>query len=304
MKEIVIKMQDVTKTYNGVKALDHVSITVERGEIYGLVGNNGAGKTTLMRLIAGQGSMESGSMELFGSTDSADIQRARKRVGTLIEDPGFYGNMTAQQNLEYFRIQFGVPGKEAVTDVLKEVELDGCGKKRYKDFSLGMKQRLGIALALLQTPELLILDEPINGLDPAGIIEVRQTLLTLSKKKHTTVLISSHILAEMANIATKYGFLSHGKLLEEITAEALLKKCNSYLDIQVKDVETMCVLLEKEFNYQDYKVYPDHHIHLFEGIDNGEKLCEAAANHHVGLSGLEKRIVNLENYYMNMVEVG
>lgn len=304
MKDIVLKMQDVNKVYNGVKALDDVSITVERGEIYGLVGNNGAGKTTLMRLIAGQSNMDSGKMELFHATNGTDIQKARRRVGTLIEDPGFYGNLTAQQNLEYFRIQFGVPGKEAVTEVLKEVGLDNCGKKRYKNFSLGMKQRLGIALALLQTPELLILDEPINGLDPAGIIEVRQTLLNLSKKKNTTVLISSHILAEMANIATKYGFLSHGKLLEEITAEDLMKKCNSYLDISVKDVEGMCVLLEKEFKYQNYKVYPDHHIHLFEGIENGENLCEAAAMHHVGLSGLEKRVVNLENYYMNMVEVG
>lgn len=304
MNNIVLKMQDVNKVYNGVKVLDNVSITIERGEIYGLVGNNGAGKTTLMRLIAGQSKMDSGKLELFQEIERTNIQKARHRVGTLIEDPGFYGNMTAQQNLEYFRIQFGVPGKNAVIKVLKEVGLDDCEKKRYKNFSLGMKQRLGIALALLQTPELLILDEPINGLDPAGIIEVRQTLINLSRKKNTTVLISSHILAEMANIATKYGFLSHGKLLEEITAEDLMKKCNSYLDISVKDVEGMCVLLEKEFKYKNYKVYPDHHIHLFEGIENGENLCEAAAMHHLGLSGLNKRAVNLENYYMNMVEVG
>lgn len=304
MKDTVLKMQEVTKAYKGVKALDDVSITIERGEIYGLVGNNGAGKTTLMRLIAGQSRMDSGRIELFGKTDNAGMGKERSRIGTLIEDPGFFGNMNAGQNLEYFRIQFGIPGKETVAEALKEVGLEDCGKKRYKDFSLGMKQRLGIALALLQTPEFLILDEPINGLDPAGIIEIRQILLSLNKKKNTTILISSHILAEMANIANKYGFLSHGKLLEEIKADALMKKCNSYLDITVKDVEAMCVLLEKEFNYQDYKVYPDHHIHLFEGIDNGENLCEIAACHHVGLSGLEKRVVNLENYYMNMVEVG
>lgn len=183
MNNIVLKMQDVNKVYNGVKVLDNVSITIERGEIYGLVGNNGAGKTTLMRLIAGQSKMDSGKLELFQEIERTNIQKARHRVGTLIEDPGFYGNMTAQQNLEYFRIQFGVPGKNAVIKVLKEVGLDDCEKKRYKNFSLGMKQRLGIALALLQTPELLILDEPINGLDPAGIIEVRQTLINLSRKK-------------------------------------------------------------------------------------------------------------------------
>lgn len=302
MNDIILSMKGITKSYGGVKALDDVSIEIKRGEIYGLVGNNGAGKTTLMRLIAGHTRADRGSIDLFGAQDPEEIRKNRHRTGVLIEDPGFFHNMTAAQNLEYFRIQFGVPGKETVANALKEAGLEGTGRKKYRDFSLGMKQRLGIALALLQSPEFLILDEPINGLDPAGIIEIRQTLLNVSQKRNTTILISSHILAEMSNIATQYGFLSRGRLLEQISARDLLKKCNAYLDITVENVEGMCLVLEKELYYQDYKVYPNHHIHLYEGLDNGEKICEYAVSHHLGLSGIEKKTVNLENYYMSIVE--
>lgn len=304
MSETVLKTNHITKTYKGKLALQDVSITINRGDIYGLVGNNGAGKTTLMRMICGLAYPDSGDIELFQKTTTREQEIERRKMGTLIEDPGFYSNMTAVENLEYFRIQFGVPGKETVHRILQDVHLDQTGRKKYKDFSMGMKQRLGIALALLQTPEFLILDEPINGLDPAGIIEVRNTLMELNQKKNTTILISSHILAEMSNIATKYGFLSHGVLKEEISADDLLKKCNSYLDITVKDTKTMCVLLEKQLAYQNYRVYPNQHIHLYEGIDNAEQICELAVQNHVGLSGVEKKVVNLENYYMNMVEVG
>lgn len=302
MNNTVLAMSDITKKYDGVKALEHVNITINRGEIYGLVGNNGAGKTTLMRIIAGQTKADIGEIELFGTKGFHQIGKERRRMGTLIESPGFFANLSAAQNLEYFRIQFGIPGREVVPQVLAEVGLDDCGAKKYMDFSLGMKQRLGIALAMLHTPEFLILDEPINGLDPAGIIEIRQILLDLNQKRNTTILISSHILAEMSNIATKYGFLSHGKMLEEITAKQLQQKCNSYLDIIVQDSKAMCVLLEKELNYFNYKVYPDHHIHLYEGIDNSEKICELAVANHMGISGIQKRVVNLENYYMNLVE--
>ncbi|MDK2807614.1 MAG: type transport system ATP-binding protein [Clostridiales bacterium] len=304
MSETILKMNHITKAYKKKVVLKDVSITINRGDIYGLVGNNGAGKTTLMRMICGLAFPDEGSIELFQKTSKKERDRERCKMGTLIEDPGFYGNMTAYENLEYFRIQFGVPGNETVKKVLREVHLEDTGKKRYKNFSMGMKQRLGIALALLQTPQFLILDEPINGLDPSGIIEVRNTLLELNQKKNTTILISSHILAEMSNIATKYGFLSHGILKEEITADELLKKCNSYLDITVKDTKAMSVILEEQFSYQNFKIYPDHHIHLYEGIDRTEEICEAAVQHHVGLSGVEKKVVNLENYYMNMVEVG
>ena len=302
MSNTVLKMENITKKYSGVKALDNVSMEINRGEIYGLVGNNGAGKTTLMRIIAGHTSLDAGEITLFGASSMEEIRKNRRRTGVLIEDPGFFENMTAAQNLEYFRIQFGVPGKESVAKILSEVGLLNTGKKKYREFSLGMKQRLGIGLALLQTPEFLILDEPINGLDPAGIIEVRQILLDINQKRNTTILISSHILAEMANIATKYGFLSGGKLLEEITAEELQRKCSAYFDITVENTQGMCLLLERELHYHNYKVYPNHHIHLYEGLDQGEQICELAVKHHMGLSAIEQRTVNLENYYMNIVE--
>ena len=185
MSEIILSMKNVTKIYNETKALDKVSIEINRGDIYGIIGNNGAGKTTIMRIISGQSFVSSGTVELFGSKGD-EVRKQRKRLGCLIEDPGFCYSMTAYENLEYFRIQFGIPGKENINRVLEEVGLRDCGKKKYKDFSLGMKQRLGIALAILNSPELLILDEPINGLDPEGIIEIRNILINLNKKKNTS----------------------------------------------------------------------------------------------------------------------
>ena len=301
MSEIILSMKNVTKIYNETKALDRVSIEINRGDIYGIIGNNGAGKTTIMRIISGQSFVSSGIMELFGSKGD-DVRKQRKRVGCLIENPGFCYSMTAYENLEYFRIQFGIPGKENINRVLEEVGLRDCGKKKYKDFSLGMKQRLGIALAILNSPELLILDEPTNGLDPEGIIEIRNILINLNKKKNTTILISSHILSELSNIATKYGFLKNGKIIEEISMEDLQRKCESYIDITVDKVEAMCIVLEKELNYKNYKVYADNHIHLYQGINDIKKICETAVLNNIGILGVVKKVKNLENYYMNMME--
>lgn len=301
MSEIILSMKNVTKIYNETKALDRVSIEINRGDIYGIIGNNGAGKTTIMRIISGQSFVSSGIMELFGSKDD-DVRKQRKRLGCLIENPGFCYSMTAYENLEYFRIQFGIPGKENINKVLEEVGLRDCGKKKYKDFSLGMKQRLGIALAILNSPELLILDEPTNGLDPEGIIEIRNILINLNKKKNTTILISSHILSELSNIATKYGFLKNGKIIEEISMEDLQRKCESYIDITVDKVEAMCIVLEKELNYKNYKVYANNHIHLYQGIDDIKKICETAVLNNIGILEVVRKVKNLENYYMNMME--
>lgn len=302
MNDVILSIQHVSKNYGEAAALKDINVEIKRGEIYGLVGNNGAGKSTLMRIISGQAEASSGQVALFGAKTKSELQKSRRRTGVLIEDPGFYHNMSAAQNLEYFRIQFGIPGKECVAKVLEEVGLGKVGSKKYKGFSLGMKQRLGIALALLASPELLILDEPINGLDPAGIIEVRQTLLEINKKRRTTILISSHILSELEHIATRYGFLSHGELLEDLSAAELLTKCEAYLDITVENTKAMCLLLEKELKLFNYKVYANNHIHLYEGLDQGEGICEIAVKHHLGLTGIEKKTQSLETYYMNIVE--
>ena len=299
MSKTILSMKNICKSYNGFKALDNVSIEINRGDIYGIVGNNGAGKTTLMRLISGQSYCDSGEIRLFGSSD--DILKERKRIGCLIENPGFFHNMTVYDNLNYFRIQFGIPGKQSINRVLEEVGLVAARNKKYRQLSLGMKQRLGIALAFLHCPEFLILDEPINGLDPEGIIEIRNILLNLNKKHNTTILISSHILSEMAYLVTKYAFIKKGKIVEEISDYELQQKCNNYLDIEVDNVNAMSVILEKKLNFSNYKVYPDNHIHLFEGIDESKRICEIAVANDIGILGIVKRKVNLENYYMDMM---
>ena len=204
----VIKTNNLVKKYGENIVLDNISIKVNQGEIYGLVGDNGAGKTTLFRILSGQSNISDGSFELLGESSEKNIMKVRKRIGTIIENPSFYPKMTIEENLEYYRLQRGIPGKKNIDKILKEVGLLEVKKKKFNNISLGMKQRLGLALALLGEPELLILDEPINGLDPSGIIEIRNLLLKLIREKNITIIISSHILSELYIIATCFGFLS------------------------------------------------------------------------------------------------
>ena len=206
MNEAVIEARDITKQYKDLTALDHVDITVRRGEIYGLIGDNGAGKSTFLRL--------------FGNEDEKAVQKSRSRMGAIVENAGFFPKMSVEKNLEYYRIQRGIPGKETVESVLRTVNLLEKRRVKCEKLSMGMKQRFGLALALLGEPELLLLDEPINGLDPSGIIEMRELLLKLNQEKRITILLSSHILSELEQIATMYGFLSRGGVLEEISAQA------------------------------------------------------------------------------------
>lgn len=197
MNDYVIRAINITKVFKRHKVLDDISINIKKGDIYGFVGKNGAGKTTLIRVIAGLVIPNSGQVELFGEADDMEIVKQRSRMGTLIEAPSLYLNMTARENLELIKIQRGIPGTKCIDEALNLVGLKDIEKKKTKNFSLGMKQRLGIAMALLSDPELLILDEPINGLDPIGIKEIRELLLKLNKERGTTILISSHILSEL-----------------------------------------------------------------------------------------------------------
>ncbi|MDR0286444.1 MAG: ATP-binding cassette domain-containing protein [Clostridiales bacterium] len=199
----VLKTQNLTKRYGMTVAVDNVSLTVENGDIFGLIGQNGAGKTTLMRLITSLTQSDSGELELFNKTSSSELRNARARMGCIIELPAFYPNLTATQNLEYYRIQRGIPDKTTVQKALELVNLTNTGKKKFKNFSLGMKQRLGLALAILNNPDFIILDEPINGLDPTGIIEIRDLIKQLNERG-ITMLISSHILSELSQVANKY----------------------------------------------------------------------------------------------------
>lgn len=296
----ILSVQNVTQRYGQTLALDNVSIELEQGQIYGLVGNNGAGKTTLMRLITGQAVLKQGEIQLFGYKANRELLAMRRRTGALIESPGFYDDMTAEQNLEYFRRQFGIRDRRSVRDTLDKVGLGNTGRKKYKNFSLGMKQRLGIGLALLNRPELLILDEPINGLDPSGIIEIRNTLLDIHREG-VTILITSHILSELSNVATHYGFLSKGRLLEQLSAEELLSKCNTYLDITVNDVQRMAELMRNKLHLSKFEIVNESHIHLYERMEEASTISKEAILGGLELRSIENHSIELEDYYMNLI---
>lgn len=300
--EFIVKSQKLNKRYGETMALKNVDIAIKRGSIYGLVGNNGAGKTTFLKIISGLTSADSGTFSLLGADNEAGYRSVRKRTGAIIENPGFYPKMTAKQNLEYYRIQRGIPGKETVDELLHLVGLEHAAKKKFANLSLGMKQRLGIALALMGEPELLILDEPINGLDPIGIIEIRKLLLKLNQEKNVTILISSHILTELENVATDYGFLNKGELVEEVTAEKLKEKCRTFLEVKVTDAAAYAALLETELLCSNYKVMPGNCIHILEHVDRVSDYSALAVKHDIGLLAFEMKEINLENYYMNLID--
>ena len=297
----VIKTYNLSKKYKNSDALLDVSINVKKGDIYGLVGDNGAGKTTLLRILAGQSDASSGSFELFSTSNEKELSEIRKHTGVIIESPSFYPNLTVEKNMEYYRIQRGIPGKSRVDKALKEVNLYDVKKKKFSQLSLGMKQRLGLALAMMNEPELLILDEPINGLDPSGIIEIRNLLLKLNKEKNITIVISSHILLELSNIATCYGFLNKGRLVKEISASELNEKCKSYLEIKVNNVNKLAALLEEKLGYSDYKVLPNEVIKIFDINRDPKKISELIVKNGIELSSLEEKTINLENYYMSLM---
>lgn len=299
---VIIQTHQLTKQYGQFTALDHVDLAIPRGSIYGLVGNNGAGKTTLLKIILGQISPTSGSFTLWEAEDEAAYRKNRRRCGAIIEAPAFYPKLTAAQNLEYYRIQRGIPGREKVGEMLELVGLADAAGKKFRQMSLGMKQRLGLALALMGEPELLLLDEPINGLDPAGIIEIRNLLLKLNREKHMTILISSHILPELENMATDYGFLSRGKLIQQISARQLHELCGTYLEIRVVEPERYAALLEKQLHRADYKVLADGSIRIPGQAGDVAVYSRLAAEQQIDLLALEHREMQLEDYYMHLVE--
>jgi ABC-2 type transport system ATP-binding protein len=301
VREVILETKNLTKKYKSVSAVSNVNLEIKQGEIYGLVGKNGAGKTTLLRMLTGQAFPTDGSIQLFNENSQEGLNKERKRIGAIIETPSFYSYMSAEQNLEYYRIQRGIPGRHCVQEVLEEVGLANTGSKKFKSFSLGMKQRLGLALALMNKPELLLLDEPINGLDPFGIVEIRNLLIKLSQEKNITILISSHILSELSNLVTYYGFIEKGSLIKQISADDLARECDKYLDIKVDKVEVMTALLENKLGSTAYKVTPDYSIHIYDYLDRPYIVSELAVSNGVALNQLMVRDINLENYFIQLV---
>ena len=297
--EYVLKTENLTKIYGKNKVVNAVNMHVRKGDIYGFIGKNGAGKTTFMRMVSGLAAPTDGSMELFESTE---IEKQRKRIGILIEDIGMYPNMTASENMEIVRRNFGITDKHVVSEMLEFVGLGNVGNKKVKNFSMGMKQRLGIAISLVRNPDFLILDEPINGLDPSGIKEIRDLLLKLNKEKQITILISSHILGELSKLATRYGIIQNGVMIEEFDAEALAERCKRCQKVRVDDVVLASHILEEELSITNYDVLQNTEMRNFEKLDEAAAINRALINGGVELQESYLAGQDLEAYFMDLLD--
>ena len=293
--ETVLKATGITKKYGAAKALDKVSIEIKRGMIYGLIGENGAGKSTFMRTIMGLISIDEGSIELFGTTD---LQAARRRMGQSIETPALYPELTARDNLRVQAANGGVSDRE-IEDLLKMMRLENTGKKKAKNFSLGMRQRLAIANALITNPEFLILDEPTNGMDPAGMAEMREIIQRLVKERGITVLLSSHLLDELSQIATHYGILHEGHLIKELSKEELAQESRQFIKIDTSATEQAVTVLDS-LGYRDYFVQSSRVIQLFEGIDQVAAINQALVEAKVPVDGIHLVGQKLEDYFLQL----
>ena len=301
MSEPIVVTRALTKKYGAAAAVEDVDLCLEKGQIYGLVGRNGAGKTTIIRMLTAQILPTSGEIELFGETTPQGLSAARARIGAMVEIPSFYPYLTAAENREYYRRQRGIPGPGCVEQVLEQVGLQDAGKKKFKQFSLGMKQRLGLGLALMNHPDVLLLDEPINGLDPEGIVEFRNLLLDLNRQRETTILISSHILSELSNVATHFGFLDKGHMLEQISAQKLQEKCRACLQLTVDDASRAALALEQRLGTRDYEVLPGNVLRLYDFLERPQVVAATLAETKVALLGLESRSANLEDYFLSLI---
>lgn len=301
MGSIILETTSLTKKYRNTMALDHINLQIEKGKIYGFIGQNGAGKTTLLRLVTGLVFPTSGTLTLWGKTRNADLQEQRKRIGCMIETPALFPNMTAYQNMEVQRIQRGIPDKSVIEKTLDIVGLKNTVGKRVRNFSLGMRQRLGIAIALLNTPEFLILDEPINGLDPAGIVEVRNLLKSLNKEYGMTILISSHILEELYQTASEFILIDRGRIIEEISEHELNERCKRHIAIKAADIQNAMLVLEEQLHTDDFKLMPDGVIRLYEYLDDVEKVAVALSNAHILVTGLSISGDTLEDYFLGKI---
>lgn len=297
--DYVLKAETLTKIYGHHKALDNFSMQIPKGAIYGLVGKNGAGKTTLLRLICGLQEVTSGDYTLYGiSSRKHEILNARKKMGAVIETPAIYLDMSATGNLkEQYRI-LGVRSFDTIPELLKMVGLENTGRKKARNFSLGMKQRLGIAIALVGNPRFLVLDEPINGLDPQGIIEMRQLLLNLNQQHGMTILVSSHILDELSRLATHYGFIDNGKMIKEISASDLENSFRKSVRIEVTDGKALATVLEQVG--QPYKILAPNVIEIYNRV-NISHLTTDLEKYQCDVLSIQEREENLENYYVNLI---
>ena len=297
--DYVLQTQGLTKRYRRSKALDGLTMGVPKGAIYGLVGKNGAGKTTLIRLICGLQEPTSGSYSLYGvSNDRKELLQTRRRMGAVVETPSIYLNMSARENLEQQALILGLPSLRGLEELLELVGLENAGPKKAGHFSLGMRQRLGLAVALVGDPDFLVLDEPTNGLDPQGIVDMRELILKLNRERQVSFLVSSHILGELSRTATHYGIIDQGRMVKELSAEELEQSCRKRLVLQVTDTAALARTLDGL--HLEYKILSDSEAELFDK-PNVTRLAAALAEAGCEILDLREKDENLESYFLSLV---
>lgn len=298
--EYVLKTEGLTKIYSKTRVVDNVDMLIRPGDIYGFVGKNGAGKTTFIRMLLGLARITDGKVSFF---DGENIRRARKKTGSLVESPSFYPNMTAEENIRIFCRMIGEDEKQAKS-VLEKVGLADTGRKKAGNFSLGMKQRLGLALALVGDPEFLILDEPINGLDPTGIAEIRKLILSLKNEQGKTLLISSHLISELEKIATRYGIIAKGRLVEEITADELDEKCGNKTSLRTSDADRTVEILKKLFDSDKIEKSADGIVYISEKIEDIGRITNELYNNNITVKTISSTDNTIESYFIERMEGG
>lgn len=298
MSDYILCTNNLTKTYGSQKAVNQVSVHVKPGAIYGLIGKNGAGKTTFMKVVSGLANPSSGEVTLFGMDQT---EKAQKRIGLLIENPGVYGDMSAFENLRMKAMAMGVYDVENIKRILNLVGLQGAGGKKTRHFSMGMKQRLGIGLALIGSPDMLILDEPINGLDPQGIIEIRELIFRLNRERNMTILISSHILEELSKVVTHYGIIDHGELLLEISSEELNKRCAQKLEITTSETGKAVVILEK-MGIRNYTIADASTVYVYECLEQINQINSQLVREGIAVTGIAVKNEKLEDFFLKVTE--
>ena len=302
MSDCIIETKGLTKRYGEQVSVSSLDLHVQKGRIYGLLGRNGAGKTTTMKMLLGLTAPTSGTVSIFGRPLKGNEKRVLPRIGSLIESPGFYPNLTGTENLQIFAQLRGLKSPNSIKGALELVNLPYRDKKRYAQYSLGMKQRLAIALAVMHDPELLILDEPINGLDPIGIAEVRDFIRALCEERGKTILISSHILSELSALATHYAFIDRGRMLETISAADLRERCRDCLELRVDDAARAAQVLEEQLGTRDFEVLPQERLRLYAFLDQPQTVNRVLMEQGVGLISAQQKDSNLEDYFLSLID--
>ncbi len=300
MHEAIVTANNLTKQYGSFTALENIDLTVYKGDIFGLIGRNGAGKTTLLKILSGLTESTDGDYSIFSKTGD-DLRRQRRRIGCLIEEPAFFKNMTARENLKYYCLQKGITDLSQIDKVLETVALTGTDKKKYKDFSLGMQQRLGIAFALLDSPDLVMLDEPINGIDPIGVSELRDTFFRLNRERDVTLIISSHILSELYAVANRFLIIDKGKVIKDLTKEELDEECSMCTVLRTDNAAKTATVLEGILGITEYEISDNDEVRITQQDIEPMLITKTLVENGIGVGAIFESGLSLEDYFKKLI---